>query len=548
MILSNFDFLSPEITLFYKGNERHSSIFSGITTILLFLFVIFLIIFLSIDFIFKKNPTSFFYNKFIENLEPTNLNSKGIFHFIFFALFSDYVYIDPKAISIIGLDRPFNDYYSDNNISKYSHYIYEVCDEDDAGELIKNFNEDNDILFKYGYCIKKYYNHLTKTVYVKNDPNFVYPHLEFGASNRKNINYGIYIQKCQNNTIINNNYCYDDETIEKFFNKNITSYNIMFIDASIDVSNYKHPIEFNYHRISNSFNAVSFTANHLNFHKAKLRTNAGTFLDEISEKTTFKFDNNEKLVRTDNFNILGTFHFWIQNEMDIYERLYKKVQDIAGGVDGIIQIIMVFIKILNLLIFNNFQVIYDFNNEIEKYINKYKKNHSLIINLSKKNSPKNLPKNKVIISMVNINKKRTFDSKLQNTVQKKSSKYFDTNPNSKNKFLYNNFMNLNLEKNNTDNIIAHSLTKIEKSFRKIKRIELICDFRLKFKKNTYLSYLIETRQKIISEENLINHHLYLKKIRTIISDLMDRNNNKKINNKENSIEFGSYHKLISNIY
>ena len=86
MFLSNFDFLSPEITLFYKGNERHSSIFSGIITILLFFFIIFLIIFLSIDFIFKKNPTSFFYNKYIENLGPTDLNSTGIFHFLFFCI------------------------------------------------------------------------------------------------------------------------------------------------------------------------------------------------------------------------------------------------------------------------------------------------------------------------------------------------------------------------------------------------------------------------------------------------------------------------------
>ena len=70
---------------------------------------------------------------------------------------------------------------------------------------------------------------------------------------------------------------------------------------------------------------------------------------------------------------------------------------------------------------------------------------------------------------------------------------------------------------------------------------------MKFKKNTYLSYLIETRQKILSEENLIKHHLYLKKIKTIISDLMDINNIKKTKYIENSIDLGSYKNLISNI-
>ena len=28
----------------------------------------------------------------------------------------------------------FNAYYTDNDITKYNHYIYEKCDEDDAGE------------------------------------------------------------------------------------------------------------------------------------------------------------------------------------------------------------------------------------------------------------------------------------------------------------------------------------------------------------------------------------------------------------------------------
>ena len=143
MFLSNFDLLSPEITLFYKGNERHSSIFSGIITILLFFFIIFLIMFLSIDFIFKKNPTSFFYNKFIENLGPTHLNSTGIFHFLFFASSNSYVFIDNKAMTIIATDIMFNDYYTDNNITKYAHYIYEICDDDDAGEMKKFFKEEN---------------------------------------------------------------------------------------------------------------------------------------------------------------------------------------------------------------------------------------------------------------------------------------------------------------------------------------------------------------------------------------------------------------------
>ena len=139
MFLRKFDFLSPEITLLYKGNERHSSISSGIITILLFFFIIFLINFLSIDFFLKKNPSAFFYNKYIESLEIINLNSTGIFHFVSFFLNNpnNNIFIDKNAISIIGSDIPFNNFYSDNNISKYSHYIYEKCNDKDAGDLLK---------------------------------------------------------------------------------------------------------------------------------------------------------------------------------------------------------------------------------------------------------------------------------------------------------------------------------------------------------------------------------------------------------------------------
>ena len=55
---------------------------------------------------------------------------------------------------------------------------------------------------------------------------------------------------------------------------------------------------------------------------------------------SFKFDTNEKIVNSLINNIFGSIHFWIQNEMDIYERLYKKVQDpnmigkLSGHVEG----------------------------------------------------------------------------------------------------------------------------------------------------------------------------------------------------------------------
>ena len=56
----------------------------------------------------------------------------------------------------------------------------------------------------------------------------------------------------------------------------------------------------------------------------------------------------------------------MQNTIDTYDRAYKKVQDIAGGVDGIIEIVMIIAKLLNSFFFHNYQTIIDFHFELEK--------------------------------------------------------------------------------------------------------------------------------------------------------------------------------------
>ena len=68
MFIANFDFLSPKITLFYERDERHSSIASGIVSICLFILILVLVAYLSIDFLFKKNPTSFYFHSYENDL------------------------------------------------------------------------------------------------------------------------------------------------------------------------------------------------------------------------------------------------------------------------------------------------------------------------------------------------------------------------------------------------------------------------------------------------------------------------------------------------
>ena len=82
-MLKRLDNLSSPITLFYKGFPRHSSIISGIITILTYTTIIILGVFFSINFLFKKNPSIFYYNRFIYDIGLFSFNNSGIFHFIY---------------------------------------------------------------------------------------------------------------------------------------------------------------------------------------------------------------------------------------------------------------------------------------------------------------------------------------------------------------------------------------------------------------------------------------------------------------------------------
>ena len=44
----------------------------------------------------------------------------------------------------------------------------------------------------------------------------------------------------------------------------------------------------------------------------------------------------------------------MENNLNIYERSYAKLQDVAGGVDGIIEIIMILFEFINTFFYEDF--------------------------------------------------------------------------------------------------------------------------------------------------------------------------------------------------
>jgi ABC-type multidrug transport system permease subunit len=56
--ISKCDFISPNITLYYRGEENHSSMSSGLISIFLIITIIFFIIYLSFDFKLEKTQVA----------------------------------------------------------------------------------------------------------------------------------------------------------------------------------------------------------------------------------------------------------------------------------------------------------------------------------------------------------------------------------------------------------------------------------------------------------------------------------------------------------
>ena len=473
-----FDFISPEITLFYRGKEKHSSFFSTIISILILILIIFLIIYLSKDFLFKKNPTSFTYNTYVDKIHLIPFNSTGILHYINIYNTNDKIHkIDKRAFQIIGL--PVNDlYFYLNNYEaiKFDHWIYSYCDEKDLIGI--NSNLIIEAFSNNSLCIKEMYNKTLNKVFSKNENGFEYPSLKNGTSNINGNFYGVYIMKCQNNSI-NNYSCYSNEEINYKYNE-FYSYSINFIDNLVKINEYKEPYIPFFHSISNAFNKESFTFNHLNFHLLQIKTHEGIILDIESNKNSYKFDFNEKLININNEKLIfGVFYFWVANKMDIYERNYKKLQDISGSINGIIEIILLLVRTINSFLFHEFRTLKDFNIELEENINiKPKKNNI-------KKSVTSFKENYLNNNIVNIIKKPSLFN--NNYIQESS------------------IIQINLYE-------SKFTMKMASEFKKLSRFRYYLGL-LHIKQNKYVNFLTGEREKILSEENIIRNYFTLKNLK-----------------------------------
>ena len=501
-MLKAIDNLSPPITLFYKGYERHSSSISGCLTIITYLVIVILGIFFSMDFILKRNPTSFFYNRFIYDIGTFSFNNTGIFHFIVTGEQTNEEY-DDKVFMVIGTNEENEKINENTNIILYDHWIYHPCNYIQIGKL-KEYLDEYNTSFSKGLCITQFYNKTTKTIINYNDKDFKYPILEHGNSNINGNTYGIYLLRCQNHSELKKNDCYPKDIADQ---KGIDAYSfgIYFIDQYVDVTNYNHPIKRFYNKIRNQIILSSYTINHLNLKPLKLTTHSGIIFNSNSEINSFYFDVYEKFTyNEEETGIYGAFYFWMQNQMSIYDRTYQKIQDISASISGISKLLFIIGYFTNYL-FAEITLIKNLSNDICRKMNKF----------GRKTNTRGFKALKILNYTQIINNSQ-FPIQLPNDNNNNNNFSFNS-PNSQTQ------LNKNLFKKNSvplkNNLINEcNISKInlkEQSFpqKKIfKRKPKTCKIlyvKLCCLKNTYINKLENIRMKVLSEEKLFTSYFVL---------------------------------------
>ena len=306
MFFKHCDYLSPTITLYYKGFSSHTSIISGLISIFAIIFIINIAIYFSLDLIQRKNPKSFYFNIFAEDAGIFEIKDSSLFHFLNVVgnekgknTYEKFDFVDFAVFNIVATQSYIGNFLKvSNKLKVIDHWLYGYCDKKDI------YNNDIKDLVIYDFfeksaCIKKYYNSTKGEYYKIGDPEFVWPSIEHGTFNELNKLYGIYIQKCDNKTIkhiLGNDYqCKNDEEINNYFEYPNGSRIIQFYFTNnyINVLNYEKPNNKFFYRIENSLNKDQYTINNINIKPALIRTENGLIFDNINNETSYIFERND---------------------------------------------------------------------------------------------------------------------------------------------------------------------------------------------------------------------------------------------------------------
>jgi len=182
MFIKRFDFISPPVTFYHQGYLSHSSIISGIISIISIAFIFSLTLYFSLKIIKREDPNVFSYNSFVEDAGIIPINSSGLFHFISMGtLLNNFEMngVNFTDFRIIGFEESSEAYLKDRNLYGRNHWLYDKCNNKADTEEVSYLIDHS--FFEQSACIKKFYSFEDKQYYDISDSKFRWPELTHGT-------------------------------------------------------------------------------------------------------------------------------------------------------------------------------------------------------------------------------------------------------------------------------------------------------------------------------------------------------------------------------
>ena len=501
MFIKEFDFLSPNITLYHKGSLPHNSWMSGLLSLFSCILIILSGIYYSLDLIKRQNPKSFFYNRFVEDSGEFPINSSSLFHYISMSDVNDFesnndIGFDFKSFRIIGIDTYYQNYIDDKNrnLSNYNHWLYGKCNNDSDTEGIGYLiNKNNFMNFA---CIRKYYDNESKKYYTTGEQNFRWPRMAHGLSHQDKEYYSVLIEKCEEDTLNivlgEENNCKENSELFKGY----MGFHFNFIDQFSDVLNYKKPHTKYFSRIENTIVKDNYSVNHLNFNPSIVNTHDGLIFENSKQDVSYTFERNDAfVVSQEGTTIFSIYNIWLKNRLQCSDRTYKRIQDVISDIGGISEVVTAVAAFLNCF-FNKYTIMMNVEKIISPYLKKETKNNKNNIELSHLETNKlnktDFEKNKAQTN-ININNQLTEKQNVLNS-NSNNNAYIEENDN---KFADTQIISSSKEINYVSSPKQRGF-----DFWSFRLYKITCG-----KKNNYFKLYEEFRIKIISEEHIINNHI-----------------------------------------
>ena len=534
MFLKKFDALSPSIGLYYNEEKQHSSVFSGILSIIVFAVIVMSEIY-HVSFIGRKLPKTYFFNKNIEDAGNFPVNASSMFNFIQLVNrdSNEEIEFDFSYLSVLGFDDVYSNQYikSDFNIDNQDHYwIYGYCNNNSDTEGISNL-----INFKYfekSACIRKYYDKKQNRYFETGEEGFRWPIIEKGCSHPKRTYYGIIIQKCTKSNLYSKGQgpeCKTETQITNFIKQVSLKYQLM--DHYADMLNYEKPFTKFFQTITGDITEGTYASHNLNFNPANLYSYDGYFFENKVEETSYFYTKDDKeTVETDTTGTdnktkgcLIAIYFWMQNTLQHYERVYDRIQDILANIGGVCYVFVSIASIINIIV-NKFITILDtedfivYPNQVQKESSFVKRGNEKMYPPKKSSAVQNKQANKDVDQMssndqnsakeLHLGNRKDGNNEITNML-KGTNNFNIGSQNNENNVAKHNIKNNPEASINDKSLIKYSRNKLYEGNEKTcgKTFSLFFNYiwyLIKCKKDyPKFNYYEKFRAKLISEENIV---------------------------------------------